>query len=202
MSFTTITEDEQDEMGVTGLADTPALDTADMQAKFDELGNAAIDWIQTHVSELEASTAAASIGCAVPTGITASSTTVQAVIKAIAAIAVANNTNSHTHSNKSVLDAITETVKGTYDTLVSVLGTVTALDTSTLVSSQTSIPTSEAVATYLEAYDISEKLLDAAYPIGTCVIGATSPGTTMGGTWSEVTDTGISTDYTVWKRTL
>ncbi len=202
MAFTTITDEAQEEMGVSGLPDTPELDTSDMQAKFDELGNAAIDWIQTHVTELEATTAAASIGCVIPTEVTASSTTIQAVINAIARLAVSNTSKAHAHSNKTVLDGISENVKASYDSLVSILGSITAIDSATLVPSATSLPSSQAVATYISAYDISEKLLDIAYPIGTCVISATSPGTTIGGTWTEVTDTGISSDYTVWKRTL
>ena len=45
MAFTKITDEQQEAMGVTGLPDTPLLDTHDMQVKLDELDNAAIDWL-------------------------------------------------------------------------------------------------------------------------------------------------------------
>lgn len=201
MAFTTITEDQQEAMGVTGLPDTPLLDTHDMQAKLDELGNAAIDWIQTFVEEIEAATAAASIGCTVPPGITVTEQKLQNIITAIARLAVSNNEKAHSHANKAVLDAITNTVKANYDNLVSVLGAVTGFDAETLIASALSIPSSQAVATYVEAYDIASKLLAKAYPVGSCYIGPSSPALFLGGTWTEVTDTGLSPDYTVWKRT-
>lgn len=201
MAFSTITEEQQDAMGVTGLADTPSLDTNAMQAKFDELGNAAIDWIQTFVTEIEAATAAASIGCTLPPNLPVTEPKLQNIITAIARLTVSNNEKSHNHSNKAALDAITDTVKAKYDNLVSILGDVTGFDAETLIASSLSIPSSQAVATYVEAYDIASKLLAKAYPVGSCYIGPSSPALFLGGTWTEVTDTGLSPDYTVWKRT-
>lgn len=202
MAFSTITEKEQAAMGVTGLADTPELDTAAMQEKFDELGNAAINCIQKIVTELEAETAAASIGAAAPTGITVSTNTLQAILNAIAAVAKEAKDKEHSHANKDVIDALSAEQKAKYDTLVTILGTITALDEETLISSKLSIPTSFAVATYVTAFDITEKILAKVFPVGSCYIGATSPATfLLGSTWTEVTDTGISDSYTVWKRT-
>lgn len=201
MAFSTITEDQQETMGVTGLPDTPRLDTHDMQAKIDELGNAAIDWIQKFVTEIEAATAAASIGCTVPPGISVTEAKLQNIITAIARLTVSNTEKSHSHVNKAVLDSITNNVKAAYDNLVSILGDVTGFDAETLIASALSIPSSQAVATYVEAYDIASKLLDKAYPVGSCYIGPSSPALFLGGTWVEVTDTGLSPDYTVWKRT-
>lgn len=201
MAFTTITEEQQADMGVTGLPDTPQLDTADMQEKFDELGNAAIDWIQTHVTEIEAKAAAMSIGCAAPANVTVSEEKLQSVINAIARLAYNSSSSAHTHANKSVLDGISETLKGKYDNLATLIGSITAFDSTTLVSSELSIPSSAAVVAYVTAFDIAAKLLQKAYPVGSCYIGPVSPGSFLGGTWVEVTDTGISDSYTVWKRT-
>lgn len=201
MAFTNITEEQQAAMGVSGLPDTPALDTSDMQAKFDELGNAAIDWIQKHIEELEAITAAGNIGCTPPADITVSENTIQAIVYAIARLAVSASSSSHTHANKATLDAITAEIKAKYDALVSVLGNVTTFDSEALVSSALAIPSSAAVVAYVTAFDIAFKLLDKAYPVGTCYIGPNSPAVFLGGTWTEVSDTGISSDYTVWKRT-
>lgn len=201
MSFTTITEEQQSSMGVSGLPDTPELDTSDMQAKFDELGNAAIDLLQTHIAELEASNACSNIGCTAPTDITASEATLQSVLNAIARLTVNDHGNAHTHANKEVLDAITQAVKDTYDSIASVLGTVQTFDTDTLVSSALSIPSSKAVATYVTAFNIAQKLLAQVYPVGSIYIGSSSPAVFLGGTWVEVTDTGLSSDYTTWKRT-
>lgn len=201
MAFTTITEEQQETMGVTGLPDTPLLGTHDMQAKFDELGNAAIDWIQKFVIELEAATAATSIGCTIPPGITVTEQKLQNVLSAIARLTVSNNEKAHTHTNKATLDSITNTVKSTYDAIASVFGNVKTFDSETLVPTVLSVPSSQAVATYVQAFDIATKLLTKAYPVGSCYIGTTSPSLFLGGTWTEVTDTGISPNYTVWKRT-
>lgn len=63
MAFTKITNVDTANKGVVGLPDTPGLSTAAMQAKFDELATDVI--IPKHnslIDELEATTAAASIG--------------------------------------------------------------------------------------------------------------------------------------------
>ena len=200
MAFTTITEEQQEAMGVTGLPDTPLLDTHDMQVKLDELGNAAIDWIQTFVQELEAPTAPLSIGCTPPAGVVAAENTLQSVLIAIARYAVNANEKAHSHTNKAVLDGISATLKGKYDNLANLIGNITAFDSEGLIPSTLSIPSSQAVALYVQAFDIAGKLLTKAYPVGSCYIGPSSPSTFLGGTWTEVTDTGLSSDYTVWKR--
>lgn len=201
MAFSTITEEAQDAMGVTGLPDTPALDTHDIQVKFDELGNAAIDWIQTFIEELGQSSAAASIGCNIPPNISASEAKLQNVINAIARLTVSNNTASHTHANKAVLDTLTSDTKAGYDSIASIFSNIVSLDTETLVPSQTAVPSSYAVDNYIQAFDIAQKLLVQIYPVGSLHIGSTSPALFLGGTWTEVSDTGISSEYTVWKRT-
>lgn len=71
MSFTNITDGELVGMGVTGLPDTPGLTTEAMQAQFDEYSVFLKDKFKGLIAELEATTAALSIGAAVPENITA-----------------------------------------------------------------------------------------------------------------------------------
>lgn len=71
MSFTNITDEELVGKGVTGLPDTPGLTTEEMQAQFDEYPVFLKDKFKGLIAELEATTAALSIGAAVPENITA-----------------------------------------------------------------------------------------------------------------------------------
>lgn len=71
MSFTNITDEELLGMGVTGLPDTPGLTTEAMQAQFDEYSVFLKDKFKGLIAELEATTAALSIGADVPQNITA-----------------------------------------------------------------------------------------------------------------------------------
>ena len=106
MSFTKVTTSDRTDKGVTGLADTPNLSTTAMQTKFDELGNLGIDALNKHIDELAASSAAGFIGATAPTGITSDSN-LQAVLEAMEVENQKNTTNSHTHTNKTLLDAVT-----------------------------------------------------------------------------------------------
>lgn len=67
MAFTNITAEAVAGLGVTGLADTPELDTTAMQEKFDEYSWFLKDFINSHIEELEAKTASASLGAVIPT---------------------------------------------------------------------------------------------------------------------------------------
>jgi len=86
MSFTNIEPDELVGLGVTGLADTPELSTEDMQAQFDEYPQFLKDKFITHITELEAKTAAANIGIEIPTSLSEEVTTekVQDVVNEMA----------------------------------------------------------------------------------------------------------------------
>lgn len=66
MSFTSITDEELENMGVTGLPDIPELTTEEMQAQFDEYPQFLKDKFKTHISEEEADTAAGNIGAKIP----------------------------------------------------------------------------------------------------------------------------------------
>jgi len=164
MAFSKITDADRLNKGVTGLSDTPNLETSEMQRKFDELANLSIDRFNNHIDEISANTGAANIGAAVPDGFTADNT-VQSVLHAIARGTSDNTAISHTHTNKSVLDLITAAVKAGYDHVSTVFGRITSVTQSVTDSTQ-AVPTGHAVVNYVSrmgggdmqkaTYDINE----------------------------------------------
>jgi len=100
MSFTKITSSDLANKGVIGLPDVPGLSTSNMQNKLEETARDVI--IPKHnglIDELEAETAAESLGATAPTGMTGN--TIQALLNEL-------SEDAHTHSNKSVLDKFSE----------------------------------------------------------------------------------------------
>ena len=191
--FTKITDDDRVGKGVTGLADTPELETTDMQMKFDELGNMGIDGINRLIDELasedaDKGTGASNIGVQVPEGIVATAN-VQAVLNALAILVEANDGARHTHENKATLDAITAMVKSGYDRLVTLLTGITTLDAASLTNSAAAIPTSAAVLASLGTYTY-DNLKRAIFPVGSVVLNTTgvNPSQYIGGTWTEIYD--------------
>ena len=183
MAFDKITTQDRAGKGNTGLPDTPALTTAEMQEQMDSLANLAIDKFNEFIDALNAATAAISVGCEVPDGITAQEN-VQSVINAmVTTLALCNNVK-HSHSNKTVLDGISDLSIGSYNDLVSLFTGITAID-HTLLANDGLIPTSLAVKNFVDNYDFSTKVRNAAYPVG-CVYSTTgtSPTTLFGGTWT------------------
>lgn len=83
MAFTKITNADTANKGVVGLPDTPGLSATNMQKKFDELAtDVIIPKHNSHIDELEATTAAASIG-ATATAHSVGQTTVQGVLNSL-----------------------------------------------------------------------------------------------------------------------
>jgi len=147
MAFSKITDAERIGKGVSGLSDTPNLETSEMQRKFDELGNMAVDGLNNLVDELSANTAASNIGIAIPEGVTASNN-VQSVVNALAREAGDNTALAHGHTNKSVLDLITATVKERYDHVSALFARITNVAQS--VSDDTAaVPTGHAIVNYV-----------------------------------------------------
>ena len=116
MAFTKIVDADLINKGVIGLPDQPGLSTAAMQNKLEETARSVV--IPKHnalIDELEANTAAASLGATALTG-RASSPNVQSVMEKLSAdlkvvedgMAVAIQ-DAHTHTNKSLLDDYTQT---------------------------------------------------------------------------------------------
>lgn len=197
MSFSTITSEDTDGLGNVGQPDTPDLTTTEMQELLDSLPNMIIDKFNEHIEELEATTAAAYIGASVPSTLTASAN-IQSIITAMASRLNTAYTNNHTHSNKDVLDTITETNKTAYDSLVNVLGTIDTLQ-STLTSSSTAIPTSAAIVSYVASANISTRAANAAWPVGSVYSTtlSTTPDSILGvGTWTLLDEETVDT-YTI-----
>lgn len=189
--FTTITQAERDELGVSQLPDSPQITAARLKELFDSLGNLAIDKFITHIDEITENTAAGNIGVVVPADYSAVEN-LQSLLDEI--ILKLNETMGmrHTHVNKDTLDAITSEIKTGYDNVVSLLTGITAIQTN-LSDSTAYIPSSHAVADYVRTqiananYVKPNQLTDAIYPIGT-VYQTTSatfdPNSKFGGVWS------------------
>lgn len=149
MAFTTITNADLVNKGVSGLADTPDMEASELKARFDSLANLAIDKIKIIVEELEAETASTSLGASVPSGLT-SAKNVQSIINALNIIVQQNAENRHNHGNLEVLDTITAEDKEAYDQTVLKFGDIQSVEMA-VHDSDTEIPTSGAVVDYVNA---------------------------------------------------
>lgn len=189
--FTTITQAERDELGVSQLPDSPQITAAQLKELFDSLGNLAIDKFITHIDEITENTAAGNIGVVVPAGYSAVEN-MQSLIDEIVLNLNETMTMRHTHANKETLDAITSLIKAGYDNVVSLLSGITAIQNN-LSDSSSGIPNGHAVAEYVKTqvnnapYVKPSQLTDAIYPIGT-IYQTTSasfdPSSKFGGSWS------------------
>lgn len=187
MAFSKITDQMRAGKGNVGQPDTPGLTTPEMQAVMDELANLAIDNHNAHIDELADVTAAANIGATVPQGISANEN-IQSILTAIAILLQSVNEAKHSHSNKQILDSITQAVKGGYDDVVQLLTGINAVQQN-MTATDTSIPTSNAVITYVNNVDVSQKAFNTAYPIGTVFMTTSTvdPLTLIGyGQWREL----------------
>lgn len=145
MAFKKITQADTTGKWVVGLPDTPGLNTAEMQAKFDEISRDVV--IPAHnelVDQLEAADGSAGGNIKVVNPKTSSGGTLNETLSAIEQENAQNTQKAHTHDNKSVLDAITSAVKTGYDRLVTLLTGITGIDSS-VTSATNKLPTSKAV---------------------------------------------------------
>lgn len=207
--FTKITDEDRSGKGVTGLADTPELETLDMQSRFDELGNMAVDGLNKLIEELSDdgkedghTSGAANIGAEVPDGVTALPT-LQAVINALASKTNENSNLKHSHDNKATLDAITAEIKAGYDRLVTLLADSIRMDVDAVSNSAAAIPTSKAVTQTLAEYGY-DTLKRTIFPIGAVVLNTTgvNPSSYISGTWTEIYDLfDASKGVYAWRRT-
>lgn len=197
MAFSKITDADRLGKGNVGQPDTPGLTTAEMQAVMDELPNLAIDKFNSHIDELEAATAATSIGATAPEGLTANNK-LQSIINALHTMIKAVDTLKHSHANKSLLDAITEDVKGGYDRVAALFSGIQAIGSSVTDSSST-LPTSAAVKTYADNLNVNAKAVNAVYPVGAVYTGTSNvnPSGILGvGTWTQI---GEPDEYGVYR---
>ena len=195
MAFTKITDEDRSGKGNVGRSDTPQLSTYEMQTVLDELANLAIDGLNKHVSEEEANTGAINIGATVPTGFEASEN-VQSVLNSIAAKTRDTASDKHSHSNKDVLDKITESAVTNWDSVSTLFAAIKTIQT-TLVSSTTAIPTSSAVVNYISNLNWKKIILDIVYPIGAVLFTTSTvdPADQIGGQWTRIEFSGSVTAY-------
>ena len=183
MAFKKITDEERAGKGNVGQPDTPGLTTAEMQAVMDELANLAIDGHNSLVDSLNDSKAATNMGAEVPEGITALGN-VQSILNAMVLNLSLNTANRHTHANKTALDSITQLALDDYNRLSILLTSILSLETA-ITDNDAALPTSGAVVDYVTNFDMKNKVLAAAYPVGSvCSTTGTSPTTLFGGTWT------------------
>lgn len=195
MAFTKITDEDRSGKGNVGRSDTPQLSTYEMQTVLDELANMAIDGLNKHIDEEEANTGAINVGATVPTGFEASEN-VQSVLNAIAAKTRDVSGDKHTHSNKDVLDKITEAAVKDWDNTATLFAAIKTIQT-TLVASTTALPTSSAVANYINNLNWKKIILDIVYPIGAVYFTTSTidPSDQLGGQWTKIEFSGSVTAY-------
>ncbi len=147
MAYTKVTDNQRAGKGVTGLPDIPQLSTADMQAKFDELGNIGIDALNHLIDELESQNGADSLGAKVPAGITADPN-VGSILVAYGLLLNNLGSKAHVHANSNVLNSISAEVKQEYDRVASILNAINSFDNGVLDDAG-SIPTGHAIVSYV-----------------------------------------------------
>lgn len=116
MAFTKISESELKSRGATTLPNQPQISASALKQEFDAPAKEVVaPKFNILIDELEATTAAASIGVVTPLGRTGN--TVQDVLNDISADISEAIADAHTHDNKEVLDKFSEDSSGkpTYD---------------------------------------------------------------------------------------
>ena len=183
--FTKITDTDRLNKGVTGLPDSPQLTTTELQTKFDELGNLAIDAFNNHIDELAATAAASQIGATVPDNMVANGN-VQSIFNAIATNIGALSTLSHSHQNKETLDLIDPNDFSAWNRIATMLANIISVSSS-ITTADNSIPTSAAVKNYVDNKDFSEAIGNISYPVGSIfeTTRAENPRLHFGGTWEQ-----------------
>lgn len=195
MAFTKITDEDRTGKGNVGRSDTPQLSTFEMQTVLDELANMAIDGLNKHIDEESSDKGAVNIGAEVPNGFD-SSANVQSIMNALAAKVRDVTSDKHSHSNKDVLDKITESAVENWDNTSSLLSAISAIQTE-LTQTATALPTSLAVVKYIQNLDWKSIVLNNVYPIGSVYFttSALDPSTQFGGQWTRIEFSGAVTAY-------
>ena len=107
MAFTRISDSELNSRGATTLPNQPAISADALKAEFDAPAKQVVaPKVNGLMNELEASSSAASLGAVAPTGFAGG--TVQAVINSVAGEVETVAAQTHSHSNKAVLDKFSE----------------------------------------------------------------------------------------------
>lgn len=156
MAFKKIIDSDLINKGVTGLPDVPGLSTSEMQAKFDELSR---DLVIPKINELVDGLNGEEVGQSskIENPITKEKEVIQTVVNAIYDIVKLNADDRHTHENKETLNKITETLYASITSLLTMFSGITSVNTSVL-NSQTQIPTSSAIVDYVQKLGAGDML--------------------------------------------
>lgn len=185
MAFDKITAEDRNGKGNFGMPDTPALTTSEMQEQMDSLANLAIDKFNEFIDKLNAETAAISVGAEVPSGITAQKN-VQSILNGMVTMLSLCDVAKHTHANKEVIDGISAETIAAYNNLVTLLSSIEVI-ASSVSNNANALPTCAAVKAYVDNFDVTQKVKNAAYPVGTVYSGVNvNPSVLFGGTWSLI----------------
>lgn len=138
MSLTTITAEDVSGLGVYGLPDTPELDVTEMQTKFDEYSWFLKDFINSHIAEIEAKEASASLGAEIPTE-----------LEDIVPEGATEEQRKAYENIQTVLNALAAN-RNAANRIIAMLASITAVATNLDVSSDTLLPTTKAVVDRLE----------------------------------------------------
>lgn len=138
MSLTTITAEDVAGLGVYGLPDTPELDVTEMQTKFDEYSWFLKDFINSHIAEIEAKEASASLGAEIPTE-----------LEDIVPEGATEEQRKAYENIQTVLNALAAN-RNAANRIIAMLASITAVATNLDVSSDTLLPTTKAVVDRLE----------------------------------------------------
>jgi len=196
MAFDKITNADRAGKGNVGQPDTPALSTADMQIQMDSLSNLAIDKFNAFIDKINAaSTGAINIGAQVPSGVQAQAN-VQSVLNAMTTNVALNTQNRHSHANKAALDGITQAELNEYNRIATLLNTILSVQTS-IIDDDKALATAGAVFNYVNNFDMRQKILATAWPVGSVYSSrGTSPTAVFGGSWNVLdTDSKNVTRY-------
>lgn len=196
MAFDKITNADRAGKGNVGQPDTPALSTADMQIQMDSLANLAIDKFNAFIDKINAAgTGAINIGAQVPSGVQAQAN-VQSVLNAMTTNVALNTQARHTHANKAALDGITQAELNEYNRIAAFLNTILSVQTS-IIDDDKALATAGAVFDYVNNFDMRQKILATAWPVGSVYSSrGTSPTAVFGGSWNVLdTDSKNVTRY-------
>lgn len=163
MAFNKITSQDTQGKGNVGQPDTPLLTTTEMQEQMDSLANLIIEKFNAFIDDIGSENGASNIGCTVPSGVVASNN-MFSVLDAIALLVKQADTAKHTHPNKLLLDGLSEETFNDVNTLLTVFGGY-AVD-NTVSTDSNKLPSSLAVKTFVDSYDMKAKIRDAVYPVG------------------------------------
>jgi hypothetical protein len=198
MAFDKITNQDRAGKGNVGQPDTPALTTADMQIQMDSLPNLAIDKFNEFIDKINAaSTGAINIGATVPPGIgVTAQNNIQSVLNAMATNLALNTQARHSHANKAALDGITQSELDEYNRIAALLNTILSVQTS-IIDDDKALATAGAVFDYVNNFDMRQKILATAWPVGSVYSSrGTSPTAVFGGSWNVLdTDSKNVTRY-------